>query len=151
MSTTHDSTVLLVSCCAALAAVGVPFVGCASARAPAINAPRPPGTSQSPDIDAAPPARVGCQPETPPPIRSTATFRRVARIITENLDVPEKDICPESTFIDDLGADSLGLVELVLATEEEFEIDIPDEDTEKLRTVRDVVVYLDARQSSTHD
>jgi acyl carrier protein len=70
----------------------------------------------------------------------------VKRIIKEQLDVEEKDIKPESTFIEDLGADSLGLVELVLAFEEAFEIDIPDEDTEKLRTVRDVVVYLDARQ-----
>ncbi|MEP7051596.1 MAG: acyl carrier protein, partial [Pseudomonadota bacterium] len=54
----------------------------------------------------------------------------VKRIIKEQLDVDEKDIKPESTFIDDLGADSLGLVELVLAFEEAFEIDIPDEDTE---------------------
>ena len=58
----------------------------------------------------------------------------VKRIIKEQLDVDEKDIKPESTFIDDLGADSLGLVELVLAFEEAFEIDIPDEDTEKIRT-----------------
>jgi acyl carrier protein len=61
----------------------------------------------------------------------------VKRIIKEQLDVEEKDIKPESTFIDDLGADSLGLVELVLAFEEAFEIDIPDEDTEKIRTVQD--------------
>ena len=59
----------------------------------------------------------------------------VKRIIKEQLDVDEKDIKPESSFIDDLGADSLGLVELVLAFEEAFEIDIPDEDTEKIRTV----------------
>jgi acyl carrier protein len=61
----------------------------------------------------------------------------VKRIIKEQLDVDEKDIKPEATFIDDLGADSLGLVELVLAFEEAFEIDIPDEDTEKIRTVQD--------------
>ena len=63
----------------------------------------------------------------------------VTRIIKDQLDVDEKDIRPESTFIDDLGADSLGLVELVLAFEEAFEIDIPDEDTEKIRTVQDFV------------
>jgi acyl carrier protein len=66
----------------------------------------------------------------------------VKRIIKEQLDVDEKDIKPESTFIDDLGADSLGLVELVLAFEEAFEIDIPDEDTEKIRTVQDAVDYI---------
>ncbi|HEX4476340.1 MAG TPA: acyl carrier protein, partial [Polyangiaceae bacterium] len=56
----------------------------------------------------------------------------VKKIIKEQLDVDEADIKPESTFIDDLGADSLGLVELVLAFEEAFEIDIPDEDTEQI-------------------
>ena len=67
----------------------------------------------------------------------------VKKIIKEQLDVDEKDIKPESTFIDDLGADSLGLVELVLAFEEAFEIDIPDEDTEKIRTVQDAINYID--------
>ena len=67
----------------------------------------------------------------------------VTRIIKEQLDVDEKDIKPESTFIDDLGADSLGLVELVLAFEEAFEIDIPDEDTEKIRTVQDAIDYIE--------
>lgn len=67
----------------------------------------------------------------------------VKRIIREQLDVDEKDIKPESTFIDDLGADSLGLVELVLAFEEAFEIDIPDEDTEKIRTVQDAIDYVE--------
>jgi acyl carrier protein len=67
----------------------------------------------------------------------------VKRIIREQLDVDEKDIKPESSFIDDLGADSLGLVELVLAFEEAFEIDIPDEDTEKIRTVQDAIAYIE--------
>ena len=66
----------------------------------------------------------------------------VKRIIKEQLDVDEKDIKSESSFIDDLGADSLGLVELVLAFEEAFELDIPDEDTEKIRTVQDAVDYI---------
>jgi acyl carrier protein len=66
----------------------------------------------------------------------------VKRIIKEQLDVDDKDIKLEATFIDDLGADSLGLVELVLAFEEAFEIDIPDEDTEKIRTVNDAVEYI---------
>jgi acyl carrier protein len=67
----------------------------------------------------------------------------VKRIIKEQLDVEEKDIKPEAVFIDDLGADSLGLVELVLAFEEAFEIDIPDEDTEKIRTVKDAIDYIE--------
>ncbi len=72
----------------------------------------------------------------------------VKRIIKEQLDVEEKDIKPESTFIDDLGADSLGLVELVLAFEEAFEIDIPDEDTEKIRTVDDAINYIKSHVKS---
>ena len=66
----------------------------------------------------------------------------VTKIIKEQLDVEDGDIRPEATFIDDLGADSLGLVELVLAFEEAFEIDIPDEETEKIRTVKDAVDYI---------
>ena len=72
----------------------------------------------------------------------------VKRIIKEQLDVDEKDIKPESTFMDDLGADSLGLVELVLAFEEAFEIDIPDEDTEKIRSVQDAVDYIEKHLAS---
>ena len=68
----------------------------------------------------------------------------VKRIIKEQLDVDEKDIKPEATFIEDLGADSLGLAELVLAFEEAFEIDIPDEDTEKIKTVQDAIDYVQA-------
>jgi len=70
----------------------------------------------------------------------------VKRIIKEQLDVDEKDIKPESTFIDDLGADSLGLVELVLAFEEAFEIDIPDEDTDRSGRHR---LHRKARRSLT--
>lgn len=66
----------------------------------------------------------------------------VKKIIKEQLDVEEADIKSESLFIEDLGADSLGLVELVLAFEEAFEIDIPDEETEKIRTVQDAVDYI---------
>ena len=72
--------------------------------------------------------------------------RDVTRIIKEQLDVDEKDITLDARFIDDLSADSLGVVELVLAFEEAFEIDIPDEDTEKLYTVGDVIAYITARK-----
>ncbi len=72
----------------------------------------------------------------------------VKRIIKEQLDVDEADIKPESSFIDDLGADSLGLVELVLAFEEAFELDIPDEDTEKIKTVQDAIDYIQKHSGS---
>ncbi len=72
----------------------------------------------------------------------------VKKIIKEQLDVEEDDIKLESSFIDDLGADSLGLVELVLAFEEAFEIDIPDEDTEQIRTVQDAVDYITKHRNS---
>jgi acyl carrier protein len=67
----------------------------------------------------------------------------VKRIIKDQLDVDEAQIKPELSFIDDLGADSLGLVELVLAFEVAFDIDIPDEDTEKIRTVQDAIDYIE--------
>jgi acyl carrier protein len=66
----------------------------------------------------------------------------VRRIIREQLDVKEDQIKPESSFIDDLGADSLGLVELVLAFEENFKVEIPEEVTEKIRTVGDAIQYI---------
>ena len=67
---------------------------------------------------------------------------KVKEIISQQLDVDKTGISEESSFIDDLGADSLAIVELVLAFEEQFEIDIPDEDTEKIRTVGDAISYI---------
>ena len=67
---------------------------------------------------------------------------RINEIIMEQLGVDENQITPEASFIDDLGADSLDTVELVMAFEEEFDIEIPDEDAEKIRTVNDVISYL---------
>ena len=71
--------------------------------------------------------------------------QKVKEIISQQLDVDVAQIKPESQFIDDLGADSLAIVELVLAFEEQFEIDIPDEDTEKIRTVGDAIAYISTR------
>ncbi len=68
---------------------------------------------------------------------------KVKEIISQQLDVDTAQIKDEASFIDDLGADSLAIVELVLAFEEQFEIDIPDEDTEKIRTVGDAVKYIE--------
>jgi acyl carrier protein len=67
---------------------------------------------------------------------------RIKEIIVEQLGVEESEITPNASFIDDLGADSLDTVELVMAFEEEFGIEIPDEDAENIRTVKDVVDYL---------
>jgi acyl carrier protein len=59
------------------------------------------------------------------------------------LDVPEKDVVPEASFVDDLGADSLDQVELIMAMEEEFDVSIPDEDAEKIGTVQDAINYIE--------
>ncbi len=67
---------------------------------------------------------------------------KVKEIISQQLDVDLAEVKEAASFIDDLGADSLAIVELVLAFEEQFEIDIPDEDTEKIRTVGDAVTYI---------
>lgn len=67
---------------------------------------------------------------------------KVKEIIVEQLGVNEDQIAPEASFIDDLGADSLDTVELVMAFEEKFDIEIPDEDAEKMRTVGDAIAYL---------
>ena len=69
---------------------------------------------------------------------------RVQKIVVEQLGVKEDEVTPNASFVDDLGADSLDTVELVMAFEEEFDIEIPDEDAEKIRTVQDVITYLNA-------
>ena len=68
---------------------------------------------------------------------------RVKQIIVEQLGVEEAEVTPSASFVDDLGADSLDTVELVMAFEEAFEIEIPDEDAEKIRTVQDAITYID--------
>jgi len=69
---------------------------------------------------------------------------KIAKIICEQLDVPEKDVVPKASFVDDLGADSLDQVELIMAMEEEFDISIPDEDAEKIATVKNAIDYVTA-------
>ncbi len=71
--------------------------------------------------------------------------QRVADIIAEQLGVSKEEVVPEASFIDDLGADSLDIVELVMAMEEEFDIEIPDDDAEKIQTIGDAVAYVRAR------
>ncbi len=67
---------------------------------------------------------------------------KVKAIICEQLDVPEADVVPDASFADDLGADSLDLVELIMAMEEKFDVSIPDEDAEKIATVQDAINYI---------
>jgi acyl carrier protein len=80
-------------------------------------------------------------------IKRMASEERIKEIIMEQLGVDENQITPEASFVDDLGADSLDTVELVMAFEEEFDVEIPDEDAEKIRTVQDVINYLNSHQA----
>ena len=68
--------------------------------------------------------------------------KKVIEIIIDQLGVDEKQVNPEASFIDDLGADSLDTVELVMALEEEFDVEIPDEDAEKISTVQNAIDYI---------
>ena len=76
------------------------------------------------------------------------TADRVKKIVVEHLGVDADKVTEEASFIDDLGADSLDIVELVMEFEKEFNIDIPDEDAEKLRTVGDAIGYLNQKMAS---
>ncbi|NIR15915.1 MAG: acyl carrier protein [Desulfobacterales bacterium] len=67
---------------------------------------------------------------------------KVKEIICEQLNVSAEDVVPEASFVDDLGADSLDQVELIMAMEEEFDVSIPDEDAEKIATVKDALDYI---------
>jgi acyl carrier protein len=70
------------------------------------------------------------------------TDEKVKQIVVEQLGVDEAEVTPNASFVDDLGADSLDTVELVMAFEEAFDIEIPDEDAEKIRTVKDAIEYV---------
>lgn len=73
---------------------------------------------------------------------------RVKKIVIEQLGVKEEDVKPEASFVDDLGADSLDTVELVMALEEEFECEIPDEEAEKISTVQQAIDYVKTHTAS---
>ncbi len=68
---------------------------------------------------------------------------KIKKIICEQLEVSEEDVVPEASFVDDLGADSLDQVELIMAMEEEFDISISDEEAEKITTVREAIEYIE--------
>jgi acyl carrier protein len=71
---------------------------------------------------------------------------RVKEIVCEQLGVSEDEVTPQASFIEDLGADSLDIVELVMALEEEYEMEISDEDAEKIKTVQDVISYIETHR-----
>ncbi|MGE4650862.1 MAG: acyl carrier protein [Myxococcota bacterium] len=77
-----------------------------------------------------------------------ALDERVSEIIVEQLGVSAEEIIPEASFIDDLGADSLDIVELVMAMEEAFDLEIPDEDAERIQTIGDAMTYVKERTQS---
>lgn len=74
-----------------------------------------------------------------------STFDRVKKVVVTQLEVSEDEVTPTASFVDDLGADSLDVVELVMGLEEEFDVEIPDEDAEKIATVGDAVTYVDSK------
>lgn len=74
-----------------------------------------------------------------------SVLKELKEIIVEIKDIPEEDITPESNFADDLEADSLDIVEMLMLLEEKYDIQIPEETAEKLKTVQDVVQYVEAR------
>jgi acyl carrier protein len=79
-----------------------------------------------------------------------AVEEKVRQIIVDQLGVDESEVVASAAFIDDLGADSLDIVELVMALEEGFDLEIPDEDAEKIRTVKDAVEYIEAHASAVN-
>ena len=75
-----------------------------------------------------------------------STFDRVKKIVVDQLGVSEADVTIDSTFIDDLGADSLDIVELIMEFEEEFDIEIADDDAQKILKVQDAISYIESKQ-----
>jgi acyl carrier protein len=74
---------------------------------------------------------------------------RVVRIVSEHLGVEAEKVTPEAKFVDDMGADSLDTVELVMALEDEFDCEIPDEDAEKITCIREALEYIDRKQAES--
>lgn len=76
------------------------------------------------------------------------TFERVKKVLVEQLDVSEDEVVPTASIIDDLKADSLDVVEIIMALEEEFDVEIPDDDAEKITTVQQIIDYVEAKTNA---
>jgi acyl carrier protein len=74
-----------------------------------------------------------------------STFDRVKKVLVEQLDVDEDAVTPVASIVDDLGADSLDVVEIIMGLEEEFDVEIPDEDAEKITTVQQIISYVEEK------
>jgi acyl carrier protein len=75
-----------------------------------------------------------------------SVLEKIKEIVSEQLDVAPEEVTPEASFVDDLGADSLDLTELIMAMEDEFGLEIDDEEAQNLRTVKEVIDYVEARK-----
>jgi acyl carrier protein len=84
--------------------------------------------------------------EEPEPVTDVTTFERLKKIIVEQLGVDEEEVTPQASFVEDLNADSLDLVELIMSLEEEFGMEISDEDAERIQKVQDAVDYIEEHQ-----
>ena len=73
-------------------------------------------------------------------------LEKIKSIVADQLGVDEDQVTEDASFIDDLGADSLDIVELIMAFEEEFDVEIPDEDAQKIKTLKDVIEYIESKQ-----
>lgn len=76
------------------------------------------------------------------------TFERVKKVLVEQLDVSEDEVVPAASIIDDLKADSLDVVEIIMGLEEEFDVEIPDDDAEKITTVQQIINYVEAKTNA---
>jgi acyl carrier protein len=77
-----------------------------------------------------------------------SVLEKIKNIVAEQLDVAENEVIPEANFVNDLGADSLDLTELIMAMEDEFGLEIDDEEAQNLRTVNDAIKYIESRQTA---
>ncbi len=76
------------------------------------------------------------------------TFERVRKVLVEQIDVSEDEVVPSASIVDDLKADSLDVVEIIMGLEEEFDIEIPDDEAEKIKTVQDIIDHVETKSKS---
>jgi len=131
--------------------LAVPFAFATSCKSPTRSASTPSTSSPAATAPAQPAGTAipaGIAPSPSPAARSWARSEiegKVVHVIVDQLGVDEKEVKPAASLVDDLGADDLDLVEIIMRLEDEFSIEIPDADAEKLKTVRDIVNYVESK------